>query len=63
MFAFMAGMSVISATDVNKVDVTANLLGKFYGIAGFTFLVLTTTFAIIAGMTIWAVKNTYKHLY
>lgn len=44
-------------------DITANLLGKFYGIAGFTFLLLTLAFAIIGAITISAVKDTYRHLY
>jgi len=60
-FAFASGISVIRASEVN--DVTANLLGKFYGIAGFTFLILTTAFTVVAGMTIYEIKNKYKHIW
>ena len=61
VFTFCAGISCIRASTVN--DVTADLLGKFYGIAGFTFLLLTTAFAIIAGMTILEVKNKFTHIF
>ena len=61
LFAFCAGVSVLKASSVN--DVSADLLGKFYGIAGFTFLLLTTMFAIIAGMAIFEMKNKFKHIY
>jgi hypothetical protein len=61
VFSFCAGISCIRASSVK--DVTADLLGKFYGIAGFTFLLLTTAFAIIAGLTIYEMKNKFTHIY
>ena len=51
----MAGISEIRASAVE--DVSANLLGKFYLIAGFTFLVLTATYTVIAVLTIQSIKT------
>jgi len=61
MFMMFSGISVIRASVVP--DVTANLLGKFYGIAGFTFLVLSITFFVVAILAILQMKHSFPKVY